>query len=230
MLLKRHSKIREALMEFIWSQRSIQRICNFASSKSTKNPLIPSTDFSLGGFKLYGRRNYEYVKETVEEIKASQDHGLPSDSLRRPYDDKLGVFPSRSVNLGLQSTSFPHTDDKNLAQSWCSVTPLGRFDHRKGGHLALWDLRLAIDFPAGSTILIPSALIVHSNSSIQQGETRFSIVQYAAGGLFRWVDNNHMTTINRKKKMKVEELESEGIAQWERARNMFTKVEELIQR
>lgn len=183
-------------------------------------------DVRLGGFKLYGERNYEYVRETVEAIRASRDHS--EESLRRPYDDKLGVFPCRSVNLGMQSTSSPHTDDGNLAQSWCSITPLGHFNAKKGGHLVLWDLGLVVDFPAGSTVLIPSALILHSNTSIGHGETRFSIVQYVAGGLFRWVNNGHMTEVDKQAKTTIQEHDLEQKPRWEKAVNMFTKVDELM--
>ncbi|KAN0113573.1 hypothetical protein V8E52_007637, partial [Russula decolorans] len=56
-----------------------------------------------------------------------------------------------SFNLGQQTTSFPHLDEKNLAQSWCSKTLLGDFSPNLGGHLVLWDFGLVIRFPAGST-------------------------------------------------------------------------------
>jgi hypothetical protein len=46
---------------------------------------------------------------------------------------------------------------------------------------------LAIQFPAGSTVLIPSGCMAHGNTPIGEGETRLSIAQYAAGGLLRWV-------------------------------------------
>ncbi|KAF8321912.1 hypothetical protein F5887DRAFT_904460, partial [Amanita rubescens] len=211
--LKHSSKEREAMFESLLMRKSIQRICKFASS----------------GFKLYGERNYEYVRETVEAIRARQEE-LGGESLRRPYDDQLGVFPCRSVNVGMQSMSSPHTDDGNLAQAWCSITPLGHFNPKKGGHLVLWDLGLVIDFPPGSTVLIPSALILHSNSSIRHGETRFSIVQYVAGGLFRWVNNGYMTEEDRLAKESMKELdlrETEQKMRWEKAVNMFTKVDEL---
>jgi hypothetical protein len=81
----------------------------------------------------------------------------------------------------------------NFAYGWCSVTPLGDFDPDLGGHFVLWDFKLAVRFPPGSTILIPSALFTHSNASIQKNEKRYSIVQYAAGGLFRWAKRGFMT-------------------------------------
>lgn len=71
----------------------------------------------------------------------------------------------------------------------CAITALGDYDPKLGGHLVLWDLKLVIEFPPGSTILIPSTSVRHSNVSIRQGETRHSFTQYAAGGLFCWVEH-----------------------------------------
>ncbi|KAJ7800834.1 hypothetical protein B0H14DRAFT_2386884 [Mycena olivaceomarginata] len=90
-----------------------------------------------------------------------------------------------------RTVTFPHLDFANLAWGWCSITSLGDFDPDKGGHLILWDLKLIIliRFPPGSTIFIPSALIRHSNTSIQAHEKRFSFTQYTAAGIFQFVDN-----------------------------------------
>lgn len=67
------------------------------------------------------------------------------------------------------------------------VTALSSFDYTCGGHLALDELKLVLEVPSGMTILIPSAVIKHSNTPIQSGEERYSMAQYAAGGLFCWV-------------------------------------------
>ncbi|HXC06529.1 MAG TPA: hypothetical protein VNZ86_17355 [Bacteroidia bacterium] len=120
---------------------------------------------------------------------------------------------------------------ENLANSWCSVTALGKFDSTQGGHLVLWDFGLIIEFPAGSTILIPSALLVHSNTSIQPDESRCSIVQYAAGGLFRWVENGCMTDVERLAQASVDDIIDHRLAQaqrWEKAQRMFTHLDELL--
>ncbi len=103
---------------------------------------------------------------------------------------KSSVFASTTYNLGPRTICLPHKDFANLAFGLCAVTALGRFDPTKGGHLILWELGLVIEFPPGSTILIPSAIITHSNTSILPDETRYSFTQYAAGGLFRWVDHD----------------------------------------
>ncbi|KAJ3817837.1 hypothetical protein EV361DRAFT_788150, partial [Lentinula raphanica] len=69
----------------------------------------------------------------------------------------------------------------------------GSFDYKKGGHLVLWDLKLVIEFPPGSTAIFPSALLKHSNTSIQPSERRYSMTFYSASGLFRWRHNNYMS-------------------------------------
>ncbi|KIY61385.1 hypothetical protein CYLTODRAFT_447726 [Cylindrobasidium torrendii FP15055 ss-10] len=48
----------------------------------------------------------------------------------------------------------------------------------------------------GVTVFIPSALITHYNLPIAPGETRYSITQYSAGGLFRWVNNGFYFSTN----------------------------------
>ena len=92
-----------------------------------------------------------------------------------------------------------HTDTGNKANGLCAITAIGKFDPKRGGHLILKQLRLVIEFPPGSTILIPSATVTHGNTPIQQNETRMSITQYAAGGLFRWVRYGFQSEKNLKK-------------------------------
>ncbi|KAF8327067.1 hypothetical protein F5887DRAFT_899142 [Amanita rubescens] len=187
--LKHASKTVAAVLDGFVQSDAIQRICKYASCKR-------------------------------QAIKARQDGGPDEQhSLRCDYDDRIGAFPCRSFNVGRQSVTFPHTDNCNLAHSWCSVTPVGNFDHRTGGQLVLWDFGLVVDFPAGCTILIPSSVIVHSNTGIKDHEERFSIVQYAAGGLFRWVENGFST-----QDCKVE-MDCE---RWANSVKMFMNVEELV--
>ena len=126
---------------------------------------------------------------TVKSIHKKLSH------LCQTYNSKAGVFPCRSFNLGQHTATYPYKDMCNLAQAWCSITPVGTFDPKLGGHLVLKELKLIIEFPASSTILIPSALLTHFHIPIREHETRFSIVQYVAGGLFRWVENGFMTDL-----------------------------------
>ncbi|KAJ2934712.1 hypothetical protein H1R20_g2363, partial [Candolleomyces eurysporus] len=97
------------------------------------------------------------------------------------------VFPCASFNCGPASVAHEHYDSNNLSFGLCALTPLGNFDYKSGGHLILFNLKIAFEFPPGSTAIIPSAAVKHGNTPIQPGEERMSIAQYAAGGLFRWV-------------------------------------------
>ncbi|KAJ6600992.1 hypothetical protein DFH09DRAFT_901023 [Mycena vulgaris] len=103
------------------------------------------------------------------------------------------IFAACTFNFGPCTITAPHLDFANLSWGWCTITTLGNFDPDRGGHLILWDLRLVIRFPPGSTILLPSALVRHSNVPIQAHEHRCSFMQYTAGGLFRWVRNSFKT-------------------------------------
>ena len=77
-----------------------------------------------------------------------------------------------------------HRDAANLVYGWCAITALGNFNPTRGGHLILWDMKLVVEFPPSATVLIPSSLVVHSNTRLQEGEECMSFTQYAAGGLF----------------------------------------------
>jgi hypothetical protein len=103
------------------------------------------------------------------------------------------VFAACTFNFGPRAITVPHLDFGNLSWGWCTITALGSFDPDLGGHLILWDLKLIIQFPPGSTILIPSAIVRHSNVPVGLDERRYSFTQYTAGGLFRWIRNGFKT-------------------------------------
>lgn len=134
-----------------------------------------------------------------------------------------------SLNLGPRAVSYTHTDHLNLAHGLCAITAVGDYDPRTGGHLVLWDLQMVIEFPPGSTIIIPSAILRHSNTSLgSPHERRFAIVQYSAGGLFRWVECEHQTqkdffAAGRR-------FMQSGKQRWARGVGMFGKWEDLKKR
>ncbi|KAF8059480.1 hypothetical protein FPV67DRAFT_1419717, partial [Lyophyllum atratum] len=108
-------------------------------------------------------------------------------------DDELSlnfpesIYPGISFNLGPSTVTLDHLDFHNSPHGLCPVTALGKFNPKQGGHLVLFDLKIAIEFPPGSTILLPSGLLRHGNTAIQPGEQRYSITQFCAGGLVRYV-------------------------------------------
>jgi len=142
------------------------------------------------------------------------------------------IFACCTFNFGPYACAFDHTDPANLPFGWCTITALGPFDPTRGGHLVLWDLKIVIEFPPGSTILIPSATLRHSNVAIQPGEKRFSFTQYTAGGLFRWVDHGFQTSEDYISQLDgeqraEEELRSAG--RWAEGINLFSTLTSLQQ-
>ncbi|KAJ7223312.1 hypothetical protein GGX14DRAFT_351815, partial [Mycena pura] len=138
-------------------------------------------------------------------------------------------FAACTWNFGAAVCAL-HLDFANLAWGWCAVTALGDFDPDYGGHLILWDWRLVIRFPPGSTIFIPSALIRHSNTRIRKFERRSSFVQYTAGSLFRWVDNQFMTNADFDVLASEEEQAARANrarTRWDQGLNMFSKVDQI---
>ncbi|KAG7097794.1 hypothetical protein E1B28_005113 [Marasmius oreades] len=100
-----------------------------------------------------------------------------------------GFWAAATTNTGPATCAKPHKDHQNYAPGWCAITPFGEFNPDQGGDLILYEIGLRIRFPPGATILIPSAIITHANLPIHPGETRYSLVQYTAGALFRYKHN-----------------------------------------
>ncbi|KAL0572063.1 hypothetical protein V5O48_009902 [Marasmius crinis-equi] len=153
------------LMEELLGMREAARISGYQSA----------------AFARWSPENYQLYQETKTFI---QEH---EDTYQLRWNFNGSVFACATVNFGPQTCTFKHRDVQNLPHGWCAVTAMGSFDYRKGGHLVLWDLGVALEFPPGSTILLPSATLLHSNIPVGPNETRTSYTQYSAGPLFRWV-------------------------------------------
>ncbi|KIK50238.1 hypothetical protein GYMLUDRAFT_209255, partial [Collybiopsis luxurians FD-317 M1] len=125
---------------------------------------------------------YEHVQNTVYN-RLHLPENFPCDS----------IFSAATFNFGGKVWTFKHRDFLNWAFGWCAITALGRFDHTRSGQLILWELKLVIDFPHASTILIRSAVITHSNTPIHPDDFRTSFTQYTAGPIFQWVQNGCRT-------------------------------------
>ena len=141
------------------------------------------------------------------------------------------AWAAATFNLGPRTVTVPHTDLANLAWGWCAITALGNYDYRHGGHLILWDIGLIIEFPPGTTMLIPSAVIRHSNTTIAHGEERYSFTQYSAGGLFRWVSNGGCSDksfeLNATEAQRIQRV-AERTNRWEKGLGMLSKFSDII--
>ncbi|KAG6852701.1 hypothetical protein C0991_009717 [Blastosporella zonata] len=166
---------------------------------------------------------YEYYNACLGALFAQDTQ------LRRNYSNS--VFPAATYNVGPSTVCCLHIDDANLPFGICAITALGNYDPKLGGHIVLWDCGLIIEFPPGSTILIPSAVVAHMNVAVRPGETRYSFTQYAAGGLFRWVehgfqkDGSFFSQLDDEALAVQKELETR---RWAGGVDMFSKLSDLV--
>lgn len=133
--------------------------------------------------------------------------------------------------MGSQTVTPPHLDAGNAAHGWCTDTAAGNYNPDKGGHLVLWNLRLVVRFPPGATLLFPSALITHSNIPIGAHETRHSIIQYSAGGLFRWKYNGWCSDkafLAKATKEELQQREKDRARRWKVNLSRFTRWSDLV--
>ncbi|KAF8176923.1 hypothetical protein BJ912DRAFT_930519 [Pholiota molesta] len=123
-----------------------------------------------------------------------------------------------------EKTIFPTT-----ACNFRNVCSLGEFDHTRGGHLILWELKLIVEFPHAYTILIPSATITHSNTPVVDGDVRVSITQYCAGSIFRYAENGFRTDklLRQEDRLRFEKAQAMRAGRWSRALGLLSKFKDL---
>ncbi|KAF8069136.1 hypothetical protein FPV67DRAFT_1394238, partial [Lyophyllum atratum] len=135
--------------------------------------------FQNSTFASFAPKLYKYYATTLQALfnhHPNLEHNFTN-----------SVFPACTFNCGPRTSTCRHVDCGNLCCGLCALTALGAYDATRGGHLILYSLNLIIEFPPGSTALIPSGAVEHGNTPVGPNETRLSFTQYAAGGLFRWV-------------------------------------------
>ncbi|TFK61702.1 hypothetical protein BDN72DRAFT_777948, partial [Pluteus cervinus] len=198
-----HPMKRRMLLQTLLRQKSIQRIAGFQSSS----------------FSLYAPKMSKYYIDNLKPLFTHPDLHLTGNF-------KNSIFPATTFNLGPHCVTHQHTDPGNVAFGLCAITALGSFNPKTSGLFALYDLKLLIQFPPGSTILVPSAIFRHGNTPLQDGENRMSITQYSAGGLFRYVKYGFKTADTIGKKMKAE-LDGKHEDRVVEALSLFSKFSEL---
>lgn len=184
---------------------------------------IHHADKFQGAFAFYAPKLYRCYSDNLEKLFKRETYLRPNHT--------GSIFPAATFNLGPNTVTLDHTDPGNVAYGWCALTALGKFNAKTGGHLILFDLGLVIQFPPGSTILIPSSVFRHGNTPISAGESRLSITQYCAGGLFRWVKYGFKSAAevvaSRHGMAKMKDLRDDYGVRTEEALNLFSLLDEL---
>jgi hypothetical protein len=137
------------------------------------------TDALVGAVAFYAPKLYCHFSNNINALVERLPH------LQMNFANS--ILPAATFNFRPQVATFEHTDPCNIAYGLCDIHALGSFDPKAGGHLILFDIKVAIEFPSGSTVQIPSAVLWHGNAAVQPREMRLSFTQYFAGGLIRWV-------------------------------------------
>ncbi|KAK7054023.1 hypothetical protein R3P38DRAFT_2381946, partial [Favolaschia claudopus] len=145
----------------------------------------------LGLFKIYCYAAYSALLTQKEDFLAFHPSAF--------YPCEASVFSAATVELG-----GPHRTRSDWrghippfeAAVWSILTAAGTYRSIYGGHLIVWDLGLVIQFPAGSSILVPTGIVRYSFVEVRPGEDRFSILQWAGSGVRRFVENGYKTDID----------------------------------
>lgn len=177
---------------------------------------------STGAFAHFAPKLYENYVKALEKVFEHHPDFM--------HIFMNSVFPAATFNCG-NTISHEQVDNLNCSGGWCAISTFGNYNHKLGSHLILFMLKLVIRFPPRSTILIPSAAVIHGNTPIQPGERCQSFVQFAPGALFRWVDCGFQLLRSLKETAKGRRQWKQFIgpkdAKWAEALGQFSKLSEL---
>ncbi|KAF8068575.1 hypothetical protein FPV67DRAFT_1668653 [Lyophyllum atratum] len=202
-----HKPARGRLIRRLLQNKNIRRIAGFQSS----------------AYAAFYPKLYQYYATELDELYRHHPN------LEHNFHNS--IMPACTFNCGPNTCTVRHTDFGNFACGGCLITAMGPYDPKTGGHIVLYSLKLIIEFPPGSMVIIPSGAVEHGNIPVGPGERRLSFTQYAAGGLFRWVAYNFRTakSILSEKGGKEERAGIDGGVdeRWTAGINLFSKMGEL---
>ncbi|EIM79813.1 uncharacterized protein STEHIDRAFT_69087, partial [Stereum hirsutum FP-91666 SS1] len=193
------------IAEELCANPDIQRIAHYAS-----------TAYASAAPKLFRQ-----IDDALIELEGE----LPD--LQRPFPQS--VYPTVTFNLGDEVCTDLHHDFLNWIFSWCAIHCLGEHNFRLGGHLILWEWKIVIQFPPGTTILVPSACVAHGNTAIVDGKVRKSFTEYVPGGLLRF----HRYKFRTEAQFRTEDpegwarMKKEGKARFEEGIGMYSTLDSL---
>ena len=188
------------------------------SVRANTPPFVP--DNLLGQFAFYYPKIFKHYSTNLRKLFDRHSY--------LTHNFQNSIFPACTFNCS-NTVTLEHTDDANYWAGICPIHSGGNYNPKLGGHIVLFSLKLVIEFPPGSSMLVPSSILPHGNTPIQPGETRVSFTQYCAGGLLRWVEYGFRTIKNcalRKPKLK-EKLDNGAETRCRKALNRFSKLSEL---
>ncbi|KAF7969169.1 hypothetical protein HWV62_28176 [Athelia sp. TMB] len=184
--------------------------------------LIRIAGFGSSAMAFFAPKLWKHYADTLGKL-------YTQDSTLR-WNFNSSIFPCATINFGPQTVCYDHIDNGNAAAGWCDIFSMGDYNPQTGGHLVLFDIKKIVVFPPGSHILLPSSIMRHGNTPIGVGETRLGFTQYAAGGLFRWVENDFQTVEDCHKnnpKLRAK-LDADAPVRFATLLGLYSKLEELV--
>ncbi|KAG1742871.1 hypothetical protein EDB19DRAFT_1894853 [Suillus lakei] len=154
--------------------------------------------FGSSALAFYAPKLYRHFSHNVKALVERHPH------LCMNFTNS--IFLATTFNFRPQVATFEHTDPHNVAYGLCDIHALGSFDPKAGGHLILFDLKVVVELPSGSTAHIL--------------ETQFSFTQYFAGSLIRW-------ELRVQDPCLMQKLDREVGKRWEWGLSFFSKLTEV---
>ncbi|KAF7377996.1 hypothetical protein MSAN_00223500 [Mycena sanguinolenta] len=158
----------------------------------------PGFPSSTKGFGFgNGRKGVGNYKPRSQKNSVAMDELLENNAVQRMAMYPFPFFQALCFNMysdyhEMKQTLLqrnPHLDRTFRGSPFTAVTAnLGPF--------SVCPPHLDCANKADGIALIPSAVVTHSNTPIADDEERFSLLQYSAGALFRWVDNGFQSDVD----------------------------------
>lgn len=165
----------------LWSKPPMRRIDGFERGASLLSFPSRRLMFFQAVFTAMSPQAVQEADVLLEQLQ-----------VKYPGLHRVGTAPFAAATVNFNNTAtYLHTDFRNWGP--CVIVSGGSYNPVTSGHLILWELKLYVEFPPGSVVFLPSALITHGNTPLQNGETRFSITRYTAAALHRFAANGFRT-------------------------------------
>ncbi|KAJ7449703.1 hypothetical protein B0H11DRAFT_1743498 [Mycena galericulata] len=202
-----NSKGKRRLIARLLKNKHVKRIAGFQSS----------------AFAYWAPKVYEDYAESLKQLFEKYP-GLE-------HNFENSIFPAATFNCSPDSISFMHTDYNNLPSGWCGITAGGQFNAEESALLYIKQFKVMVEFPSGASGFILSGSVDHGNTPLAAGETRYSMTQYCAGGLFRWVKYGFKSAkaLLAQTGGKVLREAYDGVpgSRWQSALDLFSKLDEI---
>ncbi|EPQ25610.1 uncharacterized protein PFL1_06825 [Pseudozyma flocculosa PF-1] len=126
-------------------------------------------------------------------------------------------FSSLAINEEKMSISQPHRDTQDLLQGLAGVFSFGQY---KMTTLNFKEAKASVEMPPGALCFLPSHVLTHFNTAIEEGETRGSLTMFLGHDVVRWI--KYGGKAGEASKEVIKKAREEFMEWW----NMFKKVEE----